>query len=336
MQHDPKAQSRRKPSESHLFNRAASDYCIQFSPNFTIEDEQPSVNPPTQSRSGHPIEYAAATPESILGANAPLPQSYMQGQIRVSIASRKRKPSTSKRISNAEKQKKQKKEATRCAPPSANLDAYVDIAAEAIDEENTEPAQQTAPPSPHKSPIVKATLSPLQSGDTEIVDYPTPTNTDLPSIDDVEDTVIPDPDEAKETAKDDPFDFNIYKFISDDKEEVLSKPTTEPTVELRTTLLDIADRLNIKIESLVFDSGSIRSRVLEIVNQLPDDLADSLNSVAYLEQYNTRVTRARQRINDQELFNQREKAFASALNTAKDEKISWIKHRRLFLPFPTD
>ncbi len=84
----------------------------------------------------------------------------------------------------------------------------------------------------------------------------------------------------------------------DEEDETTSKALVPLADDLKATLLDISKRLEGSLETLVVCCGSIRDRFLEIHNKLPDELADVITPVAYLEQHRLKLKKAKQRIAD--------------------------------------
>uniref|UniRef100_A0A0A9DMG9 DUF1409 domain-containing protein n=1 Tax=Arundo donax TaxID=35708 RepID=A0A0A9DMG9_ARUDO len=90
--------------------------------------------------------------------------------------------------------------------------------------------------------------------------------------------------------------------------------------EIRNLLADIQRRLDIPIESLVANAGSVRARFQEIEVMLPDDLLEALNPVAFIEYHRVRVSKARQRISEREAQAEQIALATSAEKRAEEEK----------------
>nr|ABA98767.1 hypothetical protein LOC_Os12g33710 [Oryza sativa Japonica Group] len=82
----------------------------------------------------------------------------------------------------------------------------------------------------------------------------------------------------------------------DEEEETTSGALVPLADDVKATLLDISKRLEGSLESLVVSCGSIRDRFLEIHDQLPDDLAETIIPAAYLERHRLKLEKAKQRI----------------------------------------
>uniref|UniRef100_A0A0D9WQM9 Uncharacterized protein n=1 Tax=Leersia perrieri TaxID=77586 RepID=A0A0D9WQM9_9ORYZ len=79
--------------------------------NFNVNNQEKSVALPSQSRSGHPIKNSEVLSAPNLGADAPLPMSYMKDLPRelVTKATKKRRDSTSARLTTSQAEAKKKK-----------------------------------------------------------------------------------------------------------------------------------------------------------------------------------------------------------------------------------
>lgn len=93
------------------------------------------------------------------------------------------------------------------------------------------------------------------------------------------------------------FSFDIRQFM-DEEEDTTSKALEPLADDTKSTLLDISKRLEGSLETLVTSCGSIRDRFHEIHDKIPDELADAITLVAYLEQHRLKLEKAKQRISD--------------------------------------
>lgn len=94
------------------------------------------------------------------------------------------------------------------------------------------------------------------------------------------------------------FSFDVKQFLDEEEEETTSGALVPLDDDLKTKLMDIAQRLGSSLDSLVTGCGSIRARFEEIHHQIPEDEADIISLAVYLEQHRFKLERAQQRIAD--------------------------------------
>lgn len=79
------------------------------------------------------------------------------------------------------------------------------------------------------------------------------------------------------------FPFDIEEFLREDEESNSGEALI--TDEVRGLLVDIADRLNSSLETLVTNSGPIRQWFQEIQDHILDNLSKKIAPAAFLNQY---------------------------------------------------
>lgn len=89
------------------------------------------------------------------------------------------------------------------------------------------------------------------------------------------------------------FSFDIGQFLDDEDKELPITAKAPISDSLKNQLTDIANRLEASLECLVEDCSSIRIRVQEIQNDLPEDLMEILTPAIFLEQYRFKLTKAK-------------------------------------------
>ncbi|BAD68140.1 aminotransferase-like protein [Oryza sativa Japonica Group] len=93
------------------------------------------------------------------------------------------------------------------------------------------------------------------------------------------------------------FSFDIRDYLDEAEEDTSSKALAPLSDDVRKTLEDISHRLEASsFDSLVVDCGSIRTRLHEVQALIPEDLADVLTPAAYLEQYQSKLEKAKLRL----------------------------------------
>jgi chromosome segregation ATPase len=93
------------------------------------------------------------------------------------------------------------------------------------------------------------------------------------------------------------FSFDIRQFM-DEEEETTSTALAPLADDVKTILLDISNRLEGSLETLVTSCGSIRDRLHEIDDKIPYELANAITPAAYLEQHRLKLEKAQKRIAD--------------------------------------
>ncbi|XP_052162676.1 uncharacterized protein LOC127779816 [Oryza glaberrima] len=96
------------------------------------------------------------------------------------------------------------------------------------------------------------------------------------------------------------FSFDIKDYLDEETEEdTTSKALAPLSDDVKKTLEDISHRLEgSSLDNLVVDCGSIRTRLHEVQALIPDELADALTPVVYLEQHQFKLEKAKQRLAD--------------------------------------
>nr|ABA92077.1 transposon protein, putative, unclassified [Oryza sativa Japonica Group] len=126
---------------------------------------------------------------------------------------------------------------------------------------------------------------------------------DLPALDpsieqaldeeDIEDDV----DQAAAEVLADLFSFDIRDYLNEAEEDTSSKALAPLSDDVKKTLEDISHRLEASsLDSLVVNCGPIRTRLHEIQALIPDELADILTPVVYLEQHQFKLEKAKLRL----------------------------------------
>jgi chromosome segregation ATPase len=95
----------------------------------------------------------------------------------------------------------------------------------------------------------------------------------------------------------DMFSFDIRQFL-DEEEETTSTALVPLDDDIKSALLDISKRLEGSLETLVTSCGSIRDRLNEMHDKIPDELADAITPATYLEQHRLKLEKAQRRIAD--------------------------------------
>uniref|UniRef100_A0A0D9XIZ9 DUF1409 domain-containing protein n=1 Tax=Leersia perrieri TaxID=77586 RepID=A0A0D9XIZ9_9ORYZ len=112
----------------------------------------------------------------------------------------------------------------------------------------------------------------------------------------------------------DGFGFDIHEFISVEIEEVTSQPQVV-SAEIMEKLKDIANRLEIPIDTLVADTEFMISRTSS-----DTDLAKILLFAAHLDAYQIPIARSRQQMQDRQNFINQQAIWESAKLAAQNEK----------------
>uniref|UniRef100_A0A0D9XYI3 DUF1409 domain-containing protein n=1 Tax=Leersia perrieri TaxID=77586 RepID=A0A0D9XYI3_9ORYZ len=123
-------------------------------------------------------------------------------------------------------------------------------------------------------------------------------------------------------ASNDDFGFDIHEFVTDEAEETASQPSaiSDETLE---KLKDIVNRLDLPIDTLVADIGSVKSRILDVQDQLDTDLAKTLVAAAHLDAYQIPIARSRQQMLDRQNYIIQQAIWESAKLAAQNEKDSY-------------
>jgi hypothetical protein len=96
------------------------------------------------------------------------------------------------------------------------------------------------------------------------------------------------------------FSFDIKDYFDETEEETTSKALAPLDETVEKTLEDISLRLESSLDNLVTDCGSIRARFAEIQALIPDDLVNTITPAVFLELYQFKLEKAKQRIADQQ------------------------------------
>lgn len=108
------------------------------------------------------------------------------------------------------------------------------------------------------------------------------------------------------------FSFDIGQFLDDEDKELPSTARAPISDDLKNRLTDIANRLESSLEYLVEDCTSIRVRVQEIQDELPEDLMEVLTPAIFLEQYRFKLNKAKERLAERRERDQLESALSAS------------------------
>nr|BBF89283.1 paramyosin-like [Oryza barthii] len=338
--------------KKHLFHQSASMYLTDIFPDMVPQTIESS--PPHISQSGETIKYATGIlpncgglAPSTIGYNAPKTSTLLHGQTREPIPSEVRKRKGTKpsaAVPSATKKKALKKQKVAAADYLPNIDPEVERfldeeeIEEAIDEaaaDRSEAIEKTPAaniPAPQKTPptLIRQTYQPRKkklaakkkpAPPPSLIHSPTPiqheSSEHTPSakgshhVEDQPAPAIP--------ALADMFSFDIKQFM-DEEEETSSKALAPLADDLKTTLKDIAHRLESSLDALVVDCGPIRARFEEIQNQIPDDVAEVISPAVFLGQYRFKLERSRQRIADRRERKELEATIQANRQSINEEK----------------
>ncbi|XP_066162214.1 probable kinetochore protein nuf2 [Oryza sativa Japonica Group] len=231
-------------------------------------------SPPHCSNSGVEIQYAPRLMPNggglslpVIGYNAPKTSTLLHGMPRVPTAP----------------------DAAKFLEGEAVVED-IDEAAEHI----SETREQTPPADP---PVLQRTPSPPPPRPPTPVFEPsenTQSAADSHHVEEEEKVVAPAP---VVPVLADMFSFDIRQFL-DEEEETTSTALVPLDDDIKSALLDISKRLEGSLETLVTSCGSIRDRLNEMHDKIPDELADAITPATYLEQHRLKLEKAQRRIAD--------------------------------------
>ncbi|XP_015696626.1 uncharacterized protein LOC102711645 isoform X2 [Oryza brachyantha] len=184
---------------------------------------------------------------------------------------------------------------------SADIDVAINAAADEQSDDNADPQPppaSTTRSSPKTSIKYKpSTASAIPNVSTPLADptlQPTATTEEMtaPTT-----TPVQLADAAPITQDlNDFFCFDVGQYL--DPFEVDADTPATLSADIKEQITNILARLDYPINTLINDVGSIRSRIEEIQDQLPDDLIDAIAPVGYIESHRLPVLRACQQIAD--------------------------------------
>uniref|UniRef100_J3KUX6 DUF1409 domain-containing protein n=1 Tax=Oryza brachyantha TaxID=4533 RepID=J3KUX6_ORYBR len=313
----------------HLFAVPVGFYRNRIDSDYTFSNSKASLAAPTITRSGRPIEYSTfAIPA--LGHCTPSPSEYIKNFTGPPSPPRKlkRKNRTNKPTT---KIAKITAEAVPLETSFADMDAAVDAAADKQSDNNTDQTTDPQPPPASTTTCAKykvithrpflrrakvgfhAAFSFYPSADTgfylwqpSVASATTSTltplvDTDLEPIDNAEEMITPTPHTIQPADAipgvqdlDDFFSFNVSQYF--DPSEAGTDAFISLPADIKERLTDILARLDYPIDTLINNAGSIRSRIEEIQDRLPDDLIDAIAPAGYIESHRFPMLLARQRI----------------------------------------
>uniref|UniRef100_A0A0D9XYJ7 DUF1409 domain-containing protein n=1 Tax=Leersia perrieri TaxID=77586 RepID=A0A0D9XYJ7_9ORYZ len=235
-------------------------------------------------------------------AGAHPPSVYMSGLPREPVQKKiaKRKDDAPTSTAKAESKKKKKAKLSSSSKPSndnsEDIEHDIDEAAASIEDTDVAPSTQQASTSPPHQPSASPTIQPL----TSPVQHPSASPERAPSaplVQSPECILSPSPSQQPSAIPSDDFGFDINEFV--EEEEITSQQQGIPD-ELNEKLQDISDRLEVPIDTLVADIGSVKSRILEIQDKLDFNLAKSLVAAAHLDAYQIPIARSHQQMLDRQ------------------------------------
>nr|CAD39340.2 OSJNBa0094O15.9 [Oryza sativa Japonica Group] len=251
--------------KKHLFDQSASMYLTDLFPK--VVPQTTDFSPLHHSNSGVEIQYAlgllpngGGLSPPVIGYNAPKTSTLLHGMPRVPIAPiAGKKRSKSATAPSAAKKKPKKQKATTYDLPAIDQD----------------------PPRPPTHVSESSENTPSAVGSHHIGEEEEEVIAPAPAI-----PILADM-----------FSFDIRQFM-DEEEETTSTALAPLADDVKTILLDISNRLEGSLETLVTSCGSIRDRLHEIDDKIPDELADAITPTAYLEQHRLKLEKAQKRIAD--------------------------------------
>lgn len=117
------------------------------------------------------------------------------------------------------------------------------------------------------------------------------------------------------------FSFYIRQYLDEEEEDTTSKALAPLADDVKRTLTEIAKRLESSLDALVVDCGSIRARFGEIQDLIPEDLVTMLTPAMFLEQYQLKLEKARQRLADRRERRELEATIQASRQSVNEEKL---------------
>nr|CBG76433.1 OO_Ba0013J05-OO_Ba0033A15.20 [Oryza officinalis] len=292
---------------SHLFHQSARFYLTELIDN--ISPQVPDAPTPSVSNSEQKISYALVLApsgksimESTIGLTAPKVSSLLQGPIAKETP--KRKVPIKEKIQKAGKKPK--------TDDQADLDALDPSIEEFLDDQVMEKEVGAAAANllEEQDPSAKIAKEPLAKS----TNNSSAATTKIPPTNDQADVAQPRRTrQAIPMNLADMFSFDIGQFLDDEDKEPPITTKASISDQLKNQLSDIANRLEASLESLVENYNPVRSRVQDIQDQLPKDLMEVLTPAVFLEQYNFKLHRAKERIAER----RERESLESALTASK-------------------
>nr|ABA97867.1 hypothetical protein LOC_Os12g22330 [Oryza sativa Japonica Group] len=267
-------------------------------------------SPPHQSNSGKNIEYAqglipnrGGLSPPVIGYHAPKTSTLLHGLTREPADADKKRKTRSSAVSTLTLVPKKKSKFKKTKPtdkPADDLPALDPSIEQALDEEEIgkdvdqavaemSDTERTPSASPKQTPPTPST--PVHFTRKSSSDQ-TPSAVGSHLIEEEEQPAAP-----AIPVLVDLFSFDIRDYLDEAEEDTSSKALAPLSDDVRKTHEDISHRLEASsLDSLVVDCESIRARLHEVQALIPEDLADVLTPVAYLEQHQFKLEKAKLRL----------------------------------------